>query len=323
MFFSVVVPVYNVEKYLKECVDSILSQTFTDFELILVDDGSTDLSGNICDAYAAKDSRVKVIHKENGGLSDARNVGTKSANGKYVVYIDSDDYISSNDFLETVYLNAKDEPDIVCYKFKKYFEKTNEFSECKFFLPDINRYETMWERIGYLVKQDAFYCSAWTKSVRLELIKENEIYFEKGLLGEDQEWYYGLLLKAQSITGIDRDFIVYRQRENSITSSAKIKNLDDCMYLLKKWNKGIGDAQISDEYRKALYHSLAKLYCNMLILYTGLKDKNKKKHHKEIKQLAKLLKYDYNPRTKIFNKIYRLCGFEIMMLALKIICKIR
>ncbi len=323
MFFSVVVPVYNVEKYLKECVDSILNQTFTDFELILVDDGSKDSSGAICDEYAAKDNRVRVIHKENGGLSDARNVGTKSANGKYVVYIDSDDYVSSNDFLETVYQNAKDDADIVCYKFKKYFEKTNEFSECKFFLPDINHYETMWERIIYLVKQDAFYCSAWTKSVRLDLIKDNDIYFEKGLLGEDQEWYYRLLLNAQSITGIDKDFIVYRQRENSITSSAKIKNLDDCMYLLKKWNEGIAGAQISEEYKNALFHSLAKLYCNMLILYTSLNDENKKKHRKEIKQLAKLLRYNHNPRTKIFSKIYRLCGFEVMMFALRIICKIR
>jgi glycosyltransferase involved in cell wall biosynthesis len=300
-----------------------LSQTFTDFELILVDDGAKDSSGIICDKYAEQDNRVKVIHKPNGGLSDARNFGTKAASGEYIIYIDSDDYISSPDFLAEVKEAAKDNPDIICYKFKKYYENTNEFSECKFSLPEIEKFETLPERILYLVGQDAFYCSAWTKAVKLSLIKEKEIYFEKGLLGEDQEWYYGLLINAQSITGIDRDFIVYRQRANSITSSAKIKNLDDCLYLLKKWNDGIGKADISEEYKTALYHSLAKLYCNMLILYTGLKDKTKKKHLKDIKKLAELLKYNKNPRTRTFNKIHKIFGFGIMMFALKIICKIR
>ncbi len=323
MFFSVIVPVYNVEKYLKQCVDSILSQTFADFELILADDGSNDSSGAICDEYAMTDKRVKVIHKKNGGLSDARNVGTKAATGKYIVYVDSDDYISSSDFLNEIYTKAQMEPDIICYKFKKYFEKTDEFSECKFNLSEIENYNTMWERVLYLVKQDAFYCSAWTKAIRTSLVKDNEIYFEKGLLGEDQEWYYRVLLCAKSITGIDKDFIVYRQRENSITATAKIINLDDCMYLLKKWEKGIEGADISQEYKNALLNSLAKLYCNMLVLYTTIEDKNKKKHLEDVKKLATLLKYNSNPRTKIFSKIHRAFGFNIMMFALKIICKTR
>ncbi len=323
MFFSIVVPVYNVEKYLAQCVDSILSQTFTDFELILVDDGSKDSSGSICDKYAEQDSRIKVIHKPNGGQSDARNVGTKEANGEYIIYIDSDDYISSKDFLADIKEAAKDSADIICYKFKKYFENTNEFSECKFSLPEIDKFETLPERILYLVAQDAFYCSPWTKAVRLSLIKENGICFEKGMLGEDQDWYYRVLLNAKSITGINKDFVVYRQRDNSTTSNVKIKNLDDCLYLLKKWNDGINKADISDEYKTALYHSLAKLYCNMLILYTGLKDKAKKKHLDDIKKLAELLKYNKNPRTRTFNKIYKIFGFSIMMFALKIICKIR
>jgi len=93
---SIIVPVYNVEKYLRKCVDSILNQTFKDFELILVDDGSPDNSGVICDEYAKKDSRVRVIHKKNGGLSDARNIGIDAAKGKYIGFIDSDDYIDQN-----------------------------------------------------------------------------------------------------------------------------------------------------------------------------------------------------------------------------------
>lgn len=93
---SVIVPVYNVEKYLPRCIDSILAQTFTDFELILVDDGSPDNCGAICDEYAAKDKRVRVIHKSNGGVSSARNAGLDAASGEYVTFVDSDDYIAED-----------------------------------------------------------------------------------------------------------------------------------------------------------------------------------------------------------------------------------
>ena len=95
IFISVIVPVYKVEKYLHRCIDSVLAQTFTDFELILVDDGSPDNCGKICDEYAEKDERIHVIHKENGGLSSARNAGLDIATGDYIVFIDSDDYVEN------------------------------------------------------------------------------------------------------------------------------------------------------------------------------------------------------------------------------------
>ena len=93
---SIIVPVYKVEKYLRHCVDSILAQTFTDFELLLIDDGSPDNSGAICDEYAEKDNRVRVFHKENGGVSSARNLGLDNARGTYIMFCDSDDYVADN-----------------------------------------------------------------------------------------------------------------------------------------------------------------------------------------------------------------------------------
>ena len=323
MFFSVIVPVYNVEKYLKECVDSILSQTFKDFELILVNDGSKDSSPAICDEYAKKDSRVKVIHKENGGLSDARNVGTEAAIGEYVVYIDSDDYVRSDDFLQSIYDKAKSGTEIICYKFSKYFDNTNSFSSCQFNFPELSERDTLSEKINKIVKSDAFYCSAWSKSIKLSLLKDNNIKFEKGLLGEDQEWYYHVLLVAESIDGIDKDYIVYRQRANSITSSWKIKNLTDCIYLIEKWNKGIESANIQREYKDALYNSLAKLYCNLLIGYTNFDNSEKRQYLNRIKDLSHLLSYNLNPRTATFSKIYKLAGFKLMMMSLDILCKVK
>ena len=104
--FSIIIPCYNVEKYLAECVDSILAQSVDTFEVILVNDGSKDTTGAICDAYAAKDSRIRVIHKENGGQSSARNMGTAIAKGAYIIYIDSDDFIMNRDFLKKMAENV-------------------------------------------------------------------------------------------------------------------------------------------------------------------------------------------------------------------------
>ena len=123
---SIIVPVYNVEKYLEKCVRSILAQTFTDFELILVDDGSPDSSGAMCDQFAEQDQRVKVIHKENGGLSDARNAGIEIATGEYLGFVDSDDYIA-DDMYELLYTNiVKEDADLsICGIYDVYEERAN------------------------------------------------------------------------------------------------------------------------------------------------------------------------------------------------------
>lgn len=323
MFFSIIIPVYNVEKYLDECINSILMQSYTKFELILVDDGSKDNSSTICDKYAQKDQRVRVIHKINGGLSDARNVGTDSAKGDYIIYIDSDDYICDLDFLNKINQKAKSGIDIICYKFKKYYEDKGTFEECNFYCPDIEKISTLAERINEMVRRDAFYCSAWSKAIRLDIIKDNNIKFEKGLLGEDQEWYYHILINAKTITYIDEVFLVYRQRANSITSSWKMKNLVDCIYVVNKWYYQIPDEEIDENYKKALLNSVAKLYCNLLIAYTRFKNNEKKKFYPELEKMHELLLFHENPRTKIFYRIYKLIGFKGLITVLKIICKLR
>ena len=113
---SVIVPVYNTEKYLHRCIDSILDQTFTDFELLLIDDGSTDSSGTICDEYAAKDSRVRVFHKENGGVSSARNMGLDNAYGEWITFVDSDDYLIDQSGL-TLLARTNIEADLIIFSY--------------------------------------------------------------------------------------------------------------------------------------------------------------------------------------------------------------
>jgi glycosyltransferase involved in cell wall biosynthesis len=323
MFFSIVIPIYNVESYLGECIDSILDQTFTDFELILVDDGSKDRSSNICDKYAEKDNRIKVVHKENGGQALARNIGTNLAQGQYLIYIDSDDYIAENTFLEDIHNKAGNGTDIICYKFKKYYDKTSRMAECGFSIPEFSTTDSMEKRVECLVINDAFYCAPWTKAIKLAIIRDNNVRFKDGLLSEDQDWYYNVLFNANSIEGIDKSYIVYRQRRNSTSNFWKIKNLTDTISIIKSWKTKIESSEVNSDYKIALLNSLAKLYCNLLIGYSRYKNTEKKKYYCELKALSDLMKYHKNPRVNTFYKVYKVGGFEAMIFSIKIICMVR
>lgn len=324
MFFSIVIPVYNVEKYLNECVDSVLCQSFSDYELILVDDGSTDKSGEICDEYAKNHpEKVCALHKPNGGLSDARNVGTAAAKGKYITYIDSDDYLTSPDFLKDLYENlSQTEADIVLYKFSKFYDETKKLDECTFDLP-VSNGENSDEYLLNLVKNDAYYGMAWIKAFKSSIVKENGVTFEKGLLGEDMDWYFSLILNVKTVSSINKSYIAYRQRAGSITKSLKLKNLTDFIYILEKWSKIIENAEISETKKLALNGALAKYYSNLLVTYARLTDGEKKKYKKRIKDLSYLLNFSLSDRPKKIRKFYKLLGLSGTAFLLKVYDKAR
>lgn len=219
---SVIVPIYNVEKYIKKCVDSIIKQTYKNIEIILVDDGSPDECGKICDEYSIKDSRIIVVHKANGGLSDARNVGIDKANGKYICFIDSDDYIDDN-YIELLY-NAIKENNVEISQcgIKKITEdevfienigyKENNVKNSKQMLKDL--YITNWENIV-----------VWNKMYLRELF--NDIRFPKGKIHEDEYTTYKILYKVNNVAIINDFLYNYRQNEKSIMGKTfNIKRLD-------------------------------------------------------------------------------------------------
>ena len=324
MQFSVILPIYNVEKYLSECIDSILCQTYSDFELILVDDGSKDSSGRICDEYAAKDARIKVIHKVNGGQSSARNAGLEAARGEYIVYVDSDDFIVSNEFFYDLHENiTATNGDIILYKHVKYFDDTNKFSECAYSLEFASGIYNSDELLYELVKNDSYYGMAWIKSFRRDLAQKNGIIFDTSLSCEDMDWYFNLVLCADTIYSIDMTYIAYRQRAGSVTATIKLKNLVDFVITLEKWSDKIKNADVSDLKRKALMGALAKYYSNLLITYTRLKDSQKKDYKKRIKALSYLLEYGISARPAKMRKVYKLLGFSGVILMLKIYDRIK
>ena len=324
VFFSVILPIYNVEKYLSECVDSILKQTFTDYELILVDDGSKDGSPAICDDYAKKDERIKVIHKSNGGQSTARNMGLEKAEGEYIIYLDSDDFITSDTFFEDIYNKVQEtQSDIVLYKYSKYFDDTKTLDKCTFTLDFAESITDSEEMLETLVAKDAYYGMAWVKAFRRKMAIENGVVFDTNLVCEDMDWYFNLVLCAEKISAIDKSYIAYRQREGSVTSSLKLRNLTDYIFTMEKWNEKIKSSDMSEKKKNALMGALAKYYSNMFITYIRVKDPEKKKHVKRIKAISSILDYSKSHRPQQIKKVYKLVGFKGVTLLLATIDKIK
>lgn len=297
---SVIVPVYKVEKYLSKCIDSIINQTYKNLEIILIDDGSPDECPKICDEYSKKDNRIKVIHKQNGGLSDARNFGIDESKGDYITFIDSDDYIDS-DYIELLYkLLKENNSDIsICnpkYIYENNTEKINE--DKKVDKKQIEVY-TKYEAIETMLYQKEFDTSAWGKLYKSELLQN--IRFPKGKMYEDLDTIYKIFLNADKITYTNLKKYFYLQRETSIMGKPfNIKDMDiidiaDDMYKnLSRINKGLENASRS-----------RKLSANF---YTLMRIENNEKYSSERKRIIGNInecrvKVLLNRKVRMKNKI--------------------
>ena len=268
---SVVVPVYNVECYLPQCIESILNQSYKDIQLILIDDGSTDNSGKICDEYSKKDSRCHCVHQSNGGISSARNAGLKAADGQYLVFVDSDDYIDC-DYIETLMSNA-DGFDVVSAGVKTF----NTNSECKAqtkFSKDMvyqNNDEIKEAYMNGTIKH-TFY-PPFPILYRLDLIKQFDISFDSTLkVGEDIVFNLDYLKNCNSLRTIDYYGYNFRRGQNSTTTKIALKYtpLYEHDYLIiqngiidakRRWN--FPESFLTEEWEKSIpmryYHEVTNL----------------------------------------------------------------
>lgn len=231
-FFSIIIPVYKVENYLAKCVESVLQQNFEDYEAILVDDGSPDNCPALCDEYAKKDNRIKVIHKQNGGLSDARNAGIAAASGKYVLFLDSDDYLYSDTVLTEIATSLKNVffPNI-CYLPNEYWSSNSKSVSSKY------KEETLplQKFLKRVIKNYYLHTAGQQFVLRLDYLKENGLRFEKGILHEDELWFAQILMQAKNIHICPCVFYFYVDNRNgSIINSIKEKNVKDKLYIADK-----------------------------------------------------------------------------------------
>lgn len=226
---TVIIPVYNVERYLRRCVDSVTSQTYYNLEIILVDDGSPDGSGIICDSYAASDTRVRVIHKPNGGLSSARNAGLEIMTGNYVMFVDSDDYIAPDcvAFLFDMALRFSAPVSIGNYRVTT--DSSCDFSKGGEHLELISGRKAVERQFG---KDSVQYVSAWAKLYEKNLFRD--IRFPEGHLHEDEGTTYRLLYASERVAVSDRVVYAYYRNPESITRRPKGKNYQDRSALLLK-----------------------------------------------------------------------------------------
>lgn len=227
MKVSVIIPVYKVEPYLRQCVDSVLNQTYRDIEVILVDDGSPDNCPRICDEYAARDSRVIVIHKDNGGLSDARNAGVSHASGDYGIFIDSDDYWDNSDCLAHLVSRVNESKcDVLSFSYYKLEEASGQITRMLQLEADMPaNISGKAEQLDYLTGRSLYIASACNKLVRLSLLRE--LPFEKGRVSEDVEWCARLMSAARSFDFACDLVYCYRQREGSIAHTTNQKTCVD------------------------------------------------------------------------------------------------
>lgn len=238
---SVIVPVYNVKDYLKECIDSIIAQDYLDIEILLIDDGSTDGSGEVCDEYARNHAVVTAYHKKNGGLSSARNYGISHANGEYYCFIDSDDYIS-RDFVSTLFYDVSNSSvKIASVGYLRFYE---DGTEEEMVISNIKDCFVNLEAQVHLNQYGYYGVPAWNKLFHKTLFEE--IRFPEGKLSEDWFIMYRLIEKSKGICFNSEIKYFYRQRQGSITKSSKI-NTDAVVaayevldyYIQKKWNQAI------------------------------------------------------------------------------------
>lgn len=299
MKFSIIVPVYKTEKYLKQCIESVIAQSYQDWELLLIDDGSPDNCPIICDEYALSDKRIIAIHKENGGLSDARNYGLDAANGDYVLFLDSDDWWDNRDALFTIDNKiSKLDSDLLIFGLKKYLTSSSVFyDEVK---PSDNDAVSPKE----CIHTGLYRASAWDKVIKRDIIEQNGLRFVKGQLSEDIEWCAKLIQLVNTISSIDISFYVYRQNQASISHNVKRKNIVDILGTIERYAGAIGGAST------ALQNFLALQYLLLIATSTRVNNSEISDLLKNMRNYWYLLDYNEHPYVRLVSK-FKFIGFKL------------
>lgn len=217
---SVIIPVYNVENYLCECLDSVLNQTYSFFEILLIDDGSTDSSGIICDNYMEQDTRIKVIHQQNNGLGHARNIGINAAVGKYIIFLDSDDYWRFDTLESLLYEAEKHDLQVVVFSAHSFLDGIEQYNGSKYsHIVQNNIVKTGLESLLCASANGEYYSQACLRFYRLDYIKKNGFLFDEGIIHEDESFSFLTYINAERVECLGECFYQRRYRPGSIMLS--------------------------------------------------------------------------------------------------------
>lgn len=318
---SVVIPVYNVEPWINKCIDSILEQTYKNIELILIDDGSSDNSGIICDEYSVKDKRIKVIHNHNSGQACSRNIGIDMAEGKYVIFIDSDDYINDNEIIEKfIDIFNRNNCDFIYTSYCRFDDKyENTITEI---LPLNVNYHLIKNKSGKyilneLIKNNSFHHAPYLKICKKEYIVDNNLYFKKGYYHEDAEWSFKMFYYAKKICIYNEPWYMRRMRENStitsIDENVTTKKACDRMLIAEELITFLKEDKINSEY-SIIIKDLVRMYWGDLMIIPKIKkEENLNRCIEIISKTKYILKYEYNFKYAAFNIAMNLLGTKRLL----------
>lgn len=307
-YISFILPIYNVSEYLPECIESIINQERNfEIEVLLIDDGSKDNSWEICRKYSEKYPCIKSFHKENGGLSDARNFGLVKAIGKYIIFVDSDDLISEKSIQKIVdECKSQNEPDVFFLHVNKYYEDAR-----------LEKYDDLMDSsilnknretaLRYLYKREKYPASAWSKMVLRDLLISKSIQFIKGQLSEDYIWTLKLLKNAKTFGASNNEYYFYRQnREGSITKQLGEKHFTDLLDIIDYFI--LESRKIDNEFifNRFALKSASYIYC--IVIYNS--QKFYEKYKTRINQNKYLLKYTKGLKFKIIGLLSALIGIR-------------
>lgn len=312
MKISFIIPVYKVEAYLRQCVESLTCQTYRDIEIVLVDDGSPDGSPQLCDALASEDSRIRIIHKENGGLSDARNAGLLVATGDYVVFVDGDDFWMDNKALRQLIDVLNPEMDFIGYNCSYFYPDSKTFAAWVPYNESISKPIDKNTAMIALVKSGTFPMSACLKLMKRSFLMDNKLFFKKGQIAEDIPWFINVLDSTKLCCFVNEYIYAYRQNVfGSISSNNNRRSFDSLFDIFKTELVKIEQRSFSEEAKAAIKSFLAYEYC-ILLTYTSIG----KQTRNELRSYQSVLKYDMNPKVKKASRCYKVFGIKITTLVL-------
>lgn len=312
-YISIIIPVYNAEKFIEECLNSIYRQTYTNYEIILVNDGSTDSSPIICDTFEKNNRQTRVIHKINGGAADSRNIGLSQAKGDYILFIDSDDFWPNENCLEKLVqvINQYPQSDFIGFNLQYYWNK-NKIKKWPAYDTNITEEIDKDKLIIKLIETGSFPVSPCTKIIKHSFLKENQILFQKGIVGEDILWFQDILECAKDFHFINEYLYNYRKSiSTSVSGNMNLKKFNDFLYILEKTTQYIPKSSFSNQSKKAILSFAAY---NLCILLGEVRYLDKQSYYENmdiLKQYLWLLDYDLNPKVKKCKLLIRLTGINI------------
>lgn len=318
MRYSIIIPAYNVQDYIVDCVISVFKQSFKDYEVILVNDGSTDHTGNLCQELLERNKEVKLINKLNGGLSSARNAGIDIAKGDYLLFLDGDDFWRDIDFLEKLnnFIEIKS-PDIIIFPYSYYYTN-DKIRECKFNLTVLSEVGDFNSDLYSMIDNGIWFPSACNKCIRREIIAQNNIFFPLNLTSEDVRWCFEISKYINSYCIYNEAVYMYRQnREGSISYKLKENNLKD---LFKNINFILSR---EEKTRLADYLYLSHYYLEVIpYVSLYLRDEYVSSMLVKYKWLSEYSKNTKNIKKKLIYYCLKYMGFRLSSIFLNALVKL-